>query len=237
MLVATPSGVSLAPEGGAHQSLVTPLIGMGQDGLIGFEPAYVDELSHIMAWGFRHMQADDGGSVYLRLSTRPVDQPERQMTDTLRDQILAGAYWLVPPSSDAQLAIVYTGAVAPNALEAHRHVLEDIPGAGLLAVTSADRLHADWSAARKRRRRGNRSSLSHIDGIFSALPRAARIVSVVDGHPATLSWLGSVAGHRIYPLGVETFGQSADIPDLYRVTGIDTDEILDACAQACLRRD
>ena len=237
MLVATPSGVSLAPEGGAHQSLVTPLIGMGQDGLVGFEPAYVDELSQIMAWGFRHMQADDGGSVYLRLSTRPVDQPQRQMTDTLREQILAGAYWLIPPSSDAELAIVYTGAVAPNALDAHRQILEDIPGAGLLAVTSADRLHADWSAARRQRRRGNRSSLSHIEGIFSALPQAARIVSVVDGHPATLSWLGSVAGHRIYPLGVETFGQSADIPDLYRVAGIDTDEILDACAQACLRRN
>ena len=77
MLVATPSGMTLAPEGGAHQSIDTPLIGIGQAGLAAFEPAFVDELAVLMRWGFEHMQADDGGSVYLRLSTRPIEQPKR----------------------------------------------------------------------------------------------------------------------------------------------------------------
>ena len=77
LLVATPSGISLAPEGGAHQSIVTPLIGFGQPGLTMFEPAFIDELQAIMGWAFEHLQRDDGGSVYLRLSTRPIDQPRR----------------------------------------------------------------------------------------------------------------------------------------------------------------
>jgi hypothetical protein len=45
ILVATPSGITLAPEGGAHQSICTPLIGMSQDGLAAFEPAFADELA------------------------------------------------------------------------------------------------------------------------------------------------------------------------------------------------
>ena len=97
-LVATPSGLSLAPEGGAHQSVLTPLIGMGQPGLTMFEPAHVDELAEILRWSFDHMQADDGGAVYLRLSTRPIDQPERMLTPQLRAEIIAGGYWLITPA-------------------------------------------------------------------------------------------------------------------------------------------
>ena len=146
MVVATPSGLTLAPEGGAHQSINTPLIGMGQDGLASYEPAYVDELGVLMAWGFEHMQkpAGEGGSIYLRLSTRSIEQPERPMTAELRDGIVSGAYWLVEPEPGVDLAIVYCGAVAEEAKRAHAAILEDIPGAGLLAVTSPDRLHANW---------------------------------------------------------------------------------------------
>jgi pyruvate dehydrogenase E1 component len=90
MLVATPAGLTLAPEGGAHQSIHTPLIGMAQDKLEYFEPAFVDELSEIMRWGFNHMQADDGGSIYLRLSTRPMDQPDRALSEADVAEIIAG---------------------------------------------------------------------------------------------------------------------------------------------------
>ena len=230
MLVATPSGITLAPEGGAHQSIGSPLIGMSQDGLTAFEPAFVDELAVLMRWGFEHMQAPDGGAVYLRLSTRPVDQPERALTPDLTRDIVAGAYWAVPPAEGAELAIVYQGALAPEAIAAHRMILEDIPGAGLLAVTSADRLHRDWLAGVRDGERG------HIGRLLARLAPDAALVSVLDGHPATLSWLGSVAGHRIHPLGVDHFGQSGDIPDLYRVYGLDADAILDAAARACLGR-
>ena len=99
ILVATPSGLTLAPEGGAHQSIFTPLIGIGQPSLTAFEPAYVDELCEILRWSFEHLQADDGGSVYLRLSTRPLEQPEREMTLELARSVLEGAYWLVPPAA------------------------------------------------------------------------------------------------------------------------------------------
>jgi pyruvate dehydrogenase E1 component len=102
---------------------------------------------------------------------------------------------------------------------------DDLPGLGILAITSADRLHADWTA---------RGAASHVARLLAALPRRAALVTALDGHPLALSWLGAVAGQRVRPLGVETFGQSADIPDLYRVHGIDSDAVIDAVAAALL---
>jgi pyruvate dehydrogenase E1 component len=235
MVVGTPSGITLAPEGGAHQSVGTPLVGIGLDRLAYFEPAFVDELGSIMAWGFRHMQEKDGGSVYLRLTTRQIDQPQREMTDALHDDICNGGYWLKPPAPDAELAIVYTGAVAPEAIAAHEALLDDVPGAGLLAVTSPDRLHENWMASRRQREQGQ-ATQSHIDGLLSALDPRAALVTVLDGHPATLSWIGSVGRQRVAPLGVESYGQSGDIPDLYKAAGIDVDSIINAAASACLAR-
>ncbi|MCC7271619.1 MAG: transketolase [Alphaproteobacteria bacterium] len=228
MVVATPSGLTLAPEGGAHQSIITPLIGLGQPGLTAFEPAFVDELTAIMGWAFRHMQAEDGGSVYLRLSTRPLAQPRRPLDAARKADILSGGYWAVAPANGAELAIVYVGAVAPEAAEAHRAILEDVPGAGLLALTSPDVLFAEWRAA-AREGRGSR-----IADLLAPLAPGAALVTVLDGHPASLAWLGGIAGHRVYPLGVDRFGQSGDLPDLYRVHGIDADAIVDAAARAVL---
>ena len=48
MLAAPQAGIALAPEGGAHQSIGTPLIGMAQPGLSSFEPAFVDALAVIL---------------------------------------------------------------------------------------------------------------------------------------------------------------------------------------------
>jgi pyruvate dehydrogenase E1 component len=227
MVVATPSGLTLAPEGGAHQSVIEPLIGLGQPGLTSFEPAYVDELGTLMRWGFEHMQAADGGSLYFRLSTRAIAQPQRTMDAALARQTVDGGYWLKEPQPGASLALVASGAVTPEALAAHEALAEDMPEAGVLVVTSAERLHADWT-----RRRED----SHIARLLGRLAPGAGLVTVLDGHPATLSWLGAVAGNRVYPLGVASFGQSADLPDLYAKYRIDTDAILDAAAQACLDR-
>jgi pyruvate dehydrogenase E1 component len=229
MLVATPAGVTLAPEGGAHQSIFTPLIGLGQPGLTSFEPAYADELGAIMRWGFEHMQADDGGSVYLRLSTRSLAQPEREMTGDLETDVLKGGYWMVEPSGDAEIAIVASGAVLPEARTALEILAEDLPGAGLLVVTSPDLLMQDWQAACRAGRRD-----SHAHHLLARLPGEAGLVTVLDGHPAALSWLGGVARHRIQALGVEDFGRSADIPDIYRVHGLDAEAIVDAAARLCL---
>src|SRR5262249_43135269 len=143
ILAATPSGITLAPEGGAHQSIATPLIGMAQDGLAAFEPAFVDELAVILAFALAYIQKDrggqpgadapernwlrdePGGSVYLRLSTRPIEQIRRPMTDALRQAIVDGAYWLRAPGPNCEVVIAYTGAVAPEANEAVWRIAED----------------------------------------------------------------------------------------------------------------
>ncbi|MSO93825.1 MAG: transketolase [Rhodospirillales bacterium] len=219
MVVATPSGVTLAPEGGAHQSISEPLIGLGQPGLTSFEPAFGDELAEIMRWSFEHMQAPGGGSVYLRLSTRKIAQPERAMTAALARDIAAGAYWRERPRDDAPAAIVYQGAIAPEAQAAFERLKAANTEVGLLAVTSSDRLFQDWR---------ERGSESHVAAILGALPRTTRLVTVLDGHPATLAWLGSVGGHAVVPLGVDRFGQCGTIAELYRAFGIDSQAIATA---------
>ena len=234
MLVATPAGITLAPEGGAHQSISTPLIGMGQPGLTAFEPAFVDELATIMRWGFEHMQADDGGAVCLRLSTRVIEQPNRAMTPELEDGILRGAYWTVPPAAGEKLALVYCGPVAPETAEAHAELREEMPGLGILAITSCDRLYSDWQSSLSQCTNGRGGVISHIERLLSVLDPDAGLVTVQDGHPASLSWLGSVSGRRMYPLGVSGFGQSGDLPDIYRTYRIDVAAIIDMAARACV---
>ncbi|MGD9615179.1 MAG: transketolase [Alphaproteobacteria bacterium] len=231
ILVATPSGITLAPEGGAHQSLIEPLIGIGQPGLTAFEPAYADELAVLLRWAFSEIQRDGGSSVYFRLSTRPLDQPERRIDDALADSIVAGGYWRCEPTPDADLAIVYCGAVAPEAAVAHEALREDVPGAGLLAVTSPGSLYRDWRHSLRTGRSGIAETL------LARLRPGAALVTVADSHPAALSWLGAVARYSVVPLGVDRFGQSGDIPDLYREYGLDRDAIIDAAARACLRAD
>jgi pyruvate dehydrogenase E1 component len=245
ILVATPSGLTLAPEGGAHQSIAEPLIGLAQDGLASFEPAFVDELAAILAFSLDYIQKDGdheasernwlrdetGGSVYLRLSTRPIEQIKRPMTPELRQGIVDGAYWLREPGPNCQVVVAYTGAVAPEAIQAIGLMAEDRRDVGLLAVTSADRLNAGWTAALRARERGLVHARSHIERLFAELPGNCGIVSVLDGHPATLAWLGAVNGHRVRPLGVEHFGQTGSLPDLYKHYGIDANAIV-AAAQA-----
>jgi pyruvate dehydrogenase E1 component len=245
IVVATPSGITLAGEGGAHQSISEPLIGMAQDGLASFEPAFVDELAAILGWSFSYIQKDGdagpseknwlrdetGGSVYLRLSTRPIEQIERPMTTELRQGIVDGAYWLRKPGPNAQVVVAYTGAVAPEAIEAVGLMAEDRRDVGLLAVTSADRLNAGWTAAQRARERGLVHARSHIERLLGDVPPHCGLVTVLDGHPATLAWLGAVSGHRTRSLGVEHFGQTGSLAELYRHYGIDTNAIV-AAAQA-----
>jgi pyruvate dehydrogenase E1 component len=243
ILVGTPSGVTLAPEGGAHQSIGTPLIGLAQDGLAAFEPAFVDELAAILTWAFDYVQRDGdgapdernwlrdetGGSVYLRLSTRGIEQPQqRRMDPQLRQEIIDGGYWMRRPGPNAQVVVAYSGAVAPEAIEAVGLMAEDRRDVGLLAVTSADRLNAGWTAAQRARERGLIHARSHVERLLSEVPSHCALITVLDGHPASLAWLGSVMGHRTRSLGVEHFGQTGAIADLYRHYGIDAQGIVAA---------
>ena len=244
ILVATPSGVTLSPEGGAHQSIGTPMIGMAQDGLAAFEPAFVDELSIILRFALDYMQQngdgepnerswlrdETGGSVYLRLSSRSIEQPSREVTPALAQEIVDGAYWMRKPGPNAQVVVAYTGAVAPEAIRAVGLMAEDRRDIGLLAITSADRLNAGWTAAMRARERGLVNARSHIERLLAGVPSHCGIVTVLDGHPASLAWLGSVMGHRTRSLGVEHFGQTGTIADVYRHYGIDAQSIIAAAA-------
>ena len=142
----------------------------------------------ILRWAFAYLQRDGdgepdertwlrdetGGSVYLRLSTRSLDQPKRDIGAGLAQAIIDGAYWLREPGPNAQIVVAYQGAVAPEAIEAVGLMGEDRRDVGLLAVTSADRLNAGWTAAQRARERGLVHAQSHIERLLSDCPAALR---------------------------------------------------------------
>ncbi len=240
LIVGTPSGITLAPEGGAHQSIATPLIGLAQDGLAAFEPAFADELAVILEWTFGYLQRDGegqpdertwlrdetGGSVYLRLSTNPIEQPGKRHDDAFRQGAIDGAYWLRPPGPNCEVVIAYQGVIAPQAIAAAGLLADERRDVAVLAVTSVDRLNAGWTAAQRARSRGVAGAQAHVERLLTDLPPHCLLATVIDGHPATLAWLGSVMGHRTLSLGVEHFGQTGTIDDLYRHYGIDTANIV-----------
>ncbi len=241
MIVGTPSGVTLAPEGGAHQSIGSPLIGIAQDGLAAFEPAFADELAVILNWALGYLQRDGdgdpdertwlrdetGGSVYLRLSTNPIEQPGKRADDAFRRGAIDGGYWLRKPGPNCDVVIAYQGVVAPEAIRAAGMIGENRRDVGVLAVTSADRLNAGWTAAQRARSRGRADAQSAVETLLGDLPPHCHLITVIDGHPATLAWLGSVTGHRTIPLGVEHFGQTGTIGELYRHFGISAESIVE----------
>jgi pyruvate dehydrogenase E1 component len=146
------------------------------------------------------------------------------MTEALARDVVDGGYWLRPPGPNARTVIAYAGAVAPEAAAAVAMLGERDRDVGLLAVTSADRLQAGWSAAQAARERGA-DALSLVERLMAQAPRDAALVTVADGHPAGLGWIGGVTGMRTRALGVEHFGQTGRIADLYRHYGIDAEGI------------
>ena len=232
LLVATPSGITLGPEGGAHQSINPPLIALGQPGLRHYEPAFADELAAMMEEAFRLIDDPSGESTYLRLSTRSIRQTERS-DDGWREGALKGGYWLREPGENAEAAIVAMGAVMPEALAAWEELSEDVPGLGLLAVTSPDLLHRGWTSAQAARWGGERKA-SHVEQLLSRLAPGAGLVTLADAAPAALSWLGGVLGQRVAPLGVEKFGQTGSLADLYAAYRLDGDAITEAVAELIL---
>jgi len=208
------------------------LIALGQPGLRHYEPAFADELAIMMREAFRLIDDPAGESTYLRLSTRSIDQVERANDDWQADA-LAGGYWLREPGPNAESAIVAMGAVMPEALAAHEELSADIPGLGLLAVSSPDLLHRCLSAAQAARWQGERAP-SHAETLLSKLAPGAGLVTLCDGAPASLSWLGGVLGQRVAPLGVDRFGQTGNLADLYAAYRLDGAAITEAIAEVLL---
>jgi pyruvate dehydrogenase E1 component len=160
-----------------------------------------------------------------------------ERTDTeWRSNAIAGGYWLHPPAPGAEAAILFSGAIAPEALSAWETLREDIPGIGLLNVTSPTLLHRGWSAQHRARWISKERVSSHIEALLAPLSPNAKLVTILDGAPAALSWIGGVCGHCVSPLGTEQFGQTGDLIDLYRHHRLDSEAIIDAAAELLLGR-
>jgi pyruvate dehydrogenase E1 component len=260
IVVGTPAGVTLAPEGGAHQSTITPSIGLELPGLSYVEPCYATALDWLLCDGIRRLGAPDGDSLYLRLSTRPTDQAPftaalaRLGEERLRHDVLAGGYRLVDPA-DAELVSSTThrtwssltsspndrvvlaacGAVVPEAVHAARLLADEGVAATVLDLTSPDRLYRQWRGELQRASREARPADlggTHLAALLTLGERRAPIVTVHDAASHSLAWLGSVFGQRVVPVGVDAFGQSGSIVELYELFDLLPDQLANAALLA-----
>jgi len=230
ILVGTPSGVSLAPEGGAHQSITTPSIGIEQPGCVTYEPAFAIDTEWCLLASLARLGRPNGTSAYLRLSTRPVSQKladvpaDPAARERRRRQVVAGAYPLRHAADGPRVTIAAMGAVVPEALAAAERLAELGAPADVVCVTSPGLL---FRALRVRQGLQPDAETWILDQAFPA-GRAAPLVTVVDGHPHTLAFLATINRVPHAALGVAQFGQSGSVEDLYRYNGIDTDSIIRA---------
>jgi pyruvate dehydrogenase E1 component len=229
ILVGTPSGVTLAPEGGAHQSIITPSIGLEQPRCIAWEPAFGQDLEWTLLYALSRLGRPDGTSSYFRLTTRPIDQalaavPEApREREARRQQVLAGGYRLRTAASGPALTLVGVGAMMPEVVAAADALAAGGVHCDVVCLTSPDLVFRALQA-----RQGLALGDDRILHELFGPDRIAPIVSVLDGHPHTLSFLSAIRGAPIACLGVADFGQSGDVEDLYRYFGIDMDTIVGA---------
>ncbi len=244
VVVGTPSGITLSPEGGAHQSTITASIGLELPGLTLAEPAYATALDWILCDGLAGLSHPDRDSLYLRLSTRPLDQApfaaamERLGKDRLRADVLAGGYILREPSADAvaeeypTVMLIASGAVIPEVLRAAELLEQEGVAPTVIDATSIDRLYRGWrDAARKRARVGGYSSF-HLHDLIAPQNRRAPIVTAHDAASHAMAWMGSVFGAPVVPVGVDSFGQSGTISELYETFDLLPDQLVNAALSA-----
>jgi pyruvate dehydrogenase E1 component len=253
IVAGTPSGVTLAPEGGAHQSTITGSVGLALPNVTFIEPAYATALDWLMCGALQAIAAANStppgaavmedGSYYFRLTTRGIDQQpfqaarDRLGDAVLRRQVLAGGYRLVDSSAAAEggraprVYLVGCGAVLPEVLAAAAELTDEGIAADVVDVTSADRLYRAWQ---RTLRQGVRTATApSIPGALrTAFPDRAPIVTVHDAASHTLSWLGSALGVPAVSLGVDSFGQSGAVADLYRAHDLDPGSIVNAALAA-----
>jgi pyruvate dehydrogenase E1 component len=244
VVVGTPAGIALGYEGGAHQSVITPSVGTELPGVCFYELAYATPVDWVFCHALANVLAPEGESAYLRLSTRPVEQMpfeslrQRVGDEQLRADVLAGGYRLIDglelaPGGDV-VQLVASGTVLPEVVEAAGRLAREGVAASVVDVTSVDRLFREWRASVVRAvdRAERPAAPSQIERLFPVDQRTAPIVTVHDGAPHTMSWLGAVRGVPVVPLGVDAFGQVGAIPDLYRSYRIDADSVVNAALLA-----
>jgi pyruvate dehydrogenase E1 component len=244
VVVGTPSGITLSPEGGAHQSTITASIGLELPGLTLAEPAYAIALDWLLCDGLAGLSDPDRDSLYLRLSTRPLDQApfaaamERFGKDRMRADVLAGGYVLRAPSpstvSDEYPAVTLmaSGAVIPEVLRAAELLEDEGVSPTVVDVTSLDRLYRGWRNATRLRAQLGGHHAFHLQSLITESNRRAPIVTVHDAASHAMAWMGSVFGARVVPVGVDSFGQSGTIPELYETFGLLPEQLVNAALSA-----
>jgi pyruvate dehydrogenase E1 component len=239
----TPAGVTLSPEGGAHQSAITASIGLELPNLRLYEPCFARETEWCFLDGLREcLDREDGVSTYLRLSTRAIDQRpleaalERLGEKEVRRQVLRGGYRLLEPSVEGpRVVLAAAGPILPEVLVAAAELSDEGIAATVLNITSADRLYAEWRSSRLNAIRTSTlpPDIGHLEtDLIHRDERTAPIVTVLDGASHALAFLGSVFGQPTVPLGMDRFGQSGDRPNLYDYAGIDAEHIVNAALVA-----
>jgi pyruvate dehydrogenase E1 component len=240
----TPAGVSLSPEGGAHQSTVTPSLGIELPSVAFYEPCFAREVEWTFLEAMRQCcDRKNGLSTYLRLSTKGIDQTlfdeplARFGEDEMQRQVLAGGYRMIdrkihaPDLSASDTVQIFSGGImVPEAIEAAKRLHDEGVAANVINVTSAERLYGALRRARKAQLRDARADLDlgHLAELIPADERRAPIVTIQDGASHSLAFIGSVFGVPVVPLGVDEFGQSGSRQALYEATGIDTEQIFNA---------
>jgi pyruvate dehydrogenase E1 component len=231
ILVATPSGVSLSTEGGAYQGLITPSLGINTPGITYFEPAFAREVEWIMLDAVRSIGSGEGESYMLRLSTKPIDQTQfPEQSEGLQEAVLAGCYRFrtAPPESDAILSVFTVGAMVDEAIAAIEPLEREGIGVSLFVVTSPDLLFRKMSDASVQEQAGGDEGGWDPTGLLDDREIGQPVLTVIDGHPHSMSFLGAALDSPSTALGVTSCGQSGSRADHYRHFGIDAQGIYEA---------
>ena len=243
IVVGTPSGITLAPEGGAHQSMITPSIGAEVPDLDFYEPCFGKEVEWIMLNALENIR-QRSRSTYLRLTSKRIDQSlftlpdDSLMRERLRLQVLKGAYRLVSRAAEAHyrpgenvVNIMTCGSMIPEAVAASDDLLREGVFANVINITGPGPLYRHYQDDIRSAVAGGQV-IPFMADILSETERTAPVVTVVDAHPHSLAWIGGALGSRIIPLGVTEFGQSGNRTELYNEYGIDAESIVAACFTA-----
>ena len=242
MVAGTPSGITLGREGGAHQSVITPSVGVELPDITYYEPCFAQELEWMVLHGLEQIRLRKG-SFYVRLTTKRVDQalfalPEdASLRERRRQQVIMGAYRLIDQSAEPSyipgenvVNVFASGALVPETIEAAQLLKREGLYANLINVTSADRLFRRYREEVSNVMKATDADLSNcLRDVLTPEEQRAPIVTIHDGHPHMLAWIGGLLGVKAFPLGVSQFGQSGSLGDLYREYQIDPESIMMAC--------
>jgi pyruvate dehydrogenase E1 component len=236
IVAGTPAGITLASEGGAHQSSITPSVGLELPGIIQTEPTYAQAVDWLLVQGVRRLSDRDGSSLYLRLSTRAIDQSpfdaaaDRIGSAQIRTDVLTGGYRLLEPGDGEPLIIAASGPVMPEVLAAVELLMEEGVAPVVLDITSLNLLYRGWVDALTQAAATSTvpEGVGHLGSLIRPGERTTPIVTVHDAASHSMAWLGSVFGQQVVPIGVDRFGESGTIEELYGEFGFLPRQIMTA---------